>query len=87
MNKADFIYGIARIRSKELSILKKTDIDSLITANTYSDAERILSDKGWRLSSSADTADICEIHLGDVWNFIKEFTPDEKFFYSLVIEN
>lgn len=41
----DYTYSVARVRAKEASLLTKQDIEQLITAKDYKEAERLLSDK------------------------------------------
>lgn len=41
----DYTYSVARVRAKEASLLTKQDIEQLMAAKDYSEAERLLSDK------------------------------------------
>lgn len=47
-----FIYAVARIRSKELALLSKADIDQLMGCKTEKECLRLLADKGWGIDDT-----------------------------------
>lgn len=63
----DYIYSVARIRSKETELLGRQDIDMLLDAQNYADALRILTDKGYTNDGS-----VTEDELNALWHFLDE---------------
>ena len=47
MKNTDYAYAVSNIRAKENSLLSKSFTESLISARTYDDAVRLLTDKGF----------------------------------------
>lgn len=86
MRDTDYAYAVARIRVNELGLLTKNDLETLIAADSYSTAVRILTDKGW--SEPDDKAfDICEAELSKAWKLLEECLPDYTLFEAMVIGN
>jgi V/A-type H+-transporting ATPase subunit C len=50
----DYIYSVARVRAKEASLLKKSDLERLIAAEDFDEALKFLSDKGYDASGGID---------------------------------
>ena len=71
----EYIYAVARVRSRELSLLSRQDVDQLMACRTYDECLRTLSDKGCvggDLSAEAVLAGEEE----KTWAFIHELTDD-----------
>lgn len=47
MSQKDYIYAVARIRSKEISLLSDQFINQLVSAESFDDCMKLLRDKGW----------------------------------------
>ena len=58
MSDKQYIYAVARIRSKELTLFSKTDIEQLMNCKTESECLRYLADKGWGKDGSFTSEDI-----------------------------
>ena len=43
----EYIYAVARIKARELSLLTQQDIDRLMACKTPAECFRALADKGW----------------------------------------
>jgi V/A-type H+-transporting ATPase subunit C len=50
----DYIYSVARVRAREASLLKKSDLERLIAAEDFDEALKFLSDKGYDASGGID---------------------------------
>lgn len=47
MSDSLYTYAVARIRSKELSLLNSQAIEQLLAAKSYDECMRLLADRGW----------------------------------------
>ena len=70
----DFIYAVARVRSRELALLGRQDIDQLMACRGFDECLRVLNDKGWSGGSSAEALLAAEEEK--TWAFIRELTDD-----------
>lgn len=70
----EYIYAVARVRSRELSLLSRQDVDQLMACRTYDECLRTLSDKGWSGGPSAEA--ILAAEEEKTWDFIHELTDD-----------
>ena len=43
----DYIYGVARVRAREVSLLRQSDLERLLSCPTEEDCLKFLRDKGW----------------------------------------
>ena len=58
----EYIYGVARIRALESTLLTDEDIDALVSAKDESSALQMLKDKGWGSNDPNETlSDIIKI--------------------------
>ncbi len=71
----EYIYAVARVRSRELSLLSRQDVDQLMACRTYDECLRTLSDKGWGGGDSQAEA-ILAAEEEKTWAFIHELTED-----------
>ncbi|MCH5352552.1 MAG: V-type ATPase subunit [Acutalibacter sp.] len=82
----DTIYAVARVRSKELSLLTRQDIDQLLSCKTYDECLRILHDKGWGTGGEETSAEaLLSAEEEKTWAFIREITEDLSPFRVLLI--
>ncbi len=68
----DYTYSVARIRSKETELLKEQDIELLLNAQDYSDALRVLRDKGY-----VNDGSVAEDATRSLWEFLGELADEE----------
>ena len=81
----DTIYAVARVRSKELSLLTRQDIDQLLSCKTYEECLRILHDKGWGTGEDHSAEELLSAEEEKTWAFIREITEDLSPFRVLLI--
>lgn len=76
--KKDYTYAVARIRSRELSLLTKQDINNLLGAKTYDDCIAYLLDKGFgdEEDQSTDVSEILSAERKKLWELMSELTDD-----------
>lgn len=83
----DYTYAVARIRSKELSLLSGHDIDSLLSLPDYKSCLRALSDKGWDFPDNAGISEILSIQTEQLWELMDELVKDDNSFDIFRIRN
>ncbi len=81
----DYIYAVARIRSKELSLLSRQDIDQLLSCKTYEECVRILHDKGWGSGTEDSAEAMLTAEEEKTWALIRELTEDLSPFSPLLV--
>ncbi len=90
----DTIYAVARIRSKEMSLLGRQDLEQLLGCRTAQECLRTLRDKGWSgddgvISSTSGDAGSAEAMLlseeAKTWALIRELVEDLSPFDVLLI--
>ena len=73
----DYIYAVARVRSRELTLLTRQDIDQLMSCKGYEECLRVLNDKGWGGNEAARSAEaLLAAEEEKTWAFIRELTDD-----------
>jgi V/A-type H+/Na+-transporting ATPase subunit C len=77
--KQDYIYAVARIRSKELSLLNQQALEQLMACKTYEDCLHVLSDKGWDVSSG-HAEEILAAEREKTWKLMRELVDDLSVF-------
>ncbi|MBO5550641.1 MAG: V-type ATPase subunit, partial [Lachnospiraceae bacterium] len=92
MTDNQYYYAVARIRSRELSLLNQSFIDQLLGARSIDEAVRLLQDKGWHMPDEyATESDRVEKMLAaekkKTWDLIGELVDDMSVFDVLIIEN
>ena len=84
--KQDYVYAVARIRSKELSLFGKQTMEQLMACKTYEDCLRVLSDKGWDVSSGS-AEEILAAEREKTWNLMRELISDLSVFDVFLYAN
>ena len=75
--KKDYTYAVARIRSRELSLLSRKDIDNLIGAKSYDDCLQYLYDKGFGDDGQdSDVSALLAAERKKLWSLMAELTDD-----------
>ncbi|MCR5410730.1 MAG: V-type ATPase subunit [Lachnospiraceae bacterium] len=92
MTDNHYYYAVARIRSRELSLLNQAFIDQLLGARSMDEAMRLLQDKGWHMPDEyATESDRVEKMLSTekqkTWDLMEELVSDTSVFDVLLIEN
>lgn len=80
----DYIYAVARVRSRELSLFSRQDLDQLMACRTYEECLRVLQDKGWGSGSSLSANELLVQEEEKTWAFIRELTSDLSVFDVLL---
>ncbi len=75
----DYIYAVARVRARELSLLSKQDVDQLMACRSPEEVLRQLRDRGWGSPEAAGPEAILAAEEEKTWAFIGELTQDEAF--------
>lgn len=82
-----YTYAVARIRSKELTLLNKSVLDQLLTCGKYEDCLQILADKGWANNESETVEQLLANERDKTWNLIGELVEDMSVFDTFLYEN
>ncbi len=72
----DYIYAVARIRCKELSLLTRQDLDQLLSCRTFEECVRVLHDKGWEDGEDKTPESMLAAEDEKLWSLIRELTDD-----------
>ncbi|MFU0831433.1 MAG: Archaeal/vacuolar-type H+-ATPase subunit C [Oscillospiraceae bacterium] len=84
--KQDYVYAVARIRSKELSLLNQQALEQLMACKSYEDCLHVLSDKGWDVSSG-NAEEILTAEREKTWNLMRELVDDLSVFDVFLYAN
>lgn len=71
-----FLYAVARIRTKELALLSKSDIDQLISCKSEKECLRMLADKGWGTGNDTDSDKLLANERIKTWELMRELVKD-----------
>lgn len=72
----EYIYAVARIKARELSLLTQQDIDRLMACKTPAECLRALADKGWGANGEQTAEAVLAAEAEKTWALIHELTPD-----------
>lgn len=86
MAEKEYIYAVARIRSKELSLLDSKCMEQLLSCKKYEDCFRILSDQGWDCEGKA-AEEMLTAEREKIWTLMKELVADQSIFHVFLYEN
>lgn len=88
-NVADnqYIYAVARIRSKELELLDRPFLDQLLACKGYKDCLHLLADKGWGKSGDETAEQLLALEREKTWDLIRELVKDMSVFDIFLYEN
>lgn len=82
-----YLYAVARIRSKELALLSKADIEQLLSCKTESECLRLLADKGWGRDGANSSDEILTAEREKTWELLKELVDDISVFNTFLYGN
>lgn len=86
MKDTEYTFAVARIRSNENKFLTGSDLEGIITANSYEDAVTKLNGFGYEIHGTDYTAALNK-KLNDAWQLVYEVLPDKTELDSLIIAN
>ncbi len=79
----EYIYAVARIKTRELTLLTQQDIDRLMACKTPAECLRALADKGWDTGGKTAEA-VLAAETEKTWALMHELTPDLSPFHVLL---
>lgn len=79
MTDNDYVYAVARIRSKELSLLNAQAIEQLMACKTYEECLHFLADKGWGTAASG-AEEMLAAEREKTWDLIGGMVDDMSVF-------
>ena len=92
MSDKQYYYAVARIRSKELSLLSSSFLEQLLGIKTPQEGLRLLQDKGWEVPESGNSEServekMLQAEKKKTWELIGEMVDDMSVFNVLRLEN
>jgi V/A-type H+/Na+-transporting ATPase subunit C len=87
MAENQYMYAVARIRAKELSLLDKADIDRLMNCKSEKECLRMLVDKGWGRSGEESAEQMLTVEREKTWELMKELVEDLSIFDTFLYSN
>lgn len=87
MTENQYTYAVARIRSKELSLLNQQDLEQLLASKSYEECIRLLQEKGWGSQDTKTAEEILKVEQAKVWGIMEELVDDLSVFDLLLYEN
>jgi len=87
MTNEQYVYAVARIHSKELTLLDKQVLEQLLASKSHEECMRILSDKGWGSSDYMSAEQMLSYEREKTWELIKELVKDMSVFDTFLYEN
>ncbi|MDF2511847.1 MAG: hypothetical protein K0S04_1713 [Herbinix sp.] len=82
-----YTYAVARIRSKELLLLSKSEIDQLLNCKSEKECLKLLSEKGWGKTGEEDSEEMLRVERDKIWNLMKELVEDISVFNMFLYTN
>lgn len=87
MADTQYTYAVARIRSKELTLLSKSDLDQLMNCKSEKECLRLLSDKGWGKSGEENAEQFFTAEREKTWELMRELVEDMSEFNTFLYKN
>ncbi len=84
MAEQEYIYGVARVRAKEMSLLNNQAIEQLISAQN-DDGVRMLEERGWESKETVE--ELIAAERARMWKFIGEIVDDLSVFDVFLYKN
>ncbi|NLC19292.1 MAG: V-type ATPase subunit [Clostridiales bacterium] len=82
-----YLYAVARIRSKELGLLSKSDIEQLMGCKSEKECMSFLADKGWGRTEHESTEQMLAAEREKTWELIGELVEDMSVFNTFLYSN
>jgi len=88
MSDMQYAYAVARIRSKELSLLNTQVLEQLLASKSYEDCLHLLHDRGWGGSDGRENSEqLLQYEREKTWNLIRELVDDMSIFDVFLYAN
>lgn len=82
-----YLYAVARIRSRELSLLTKADIEQLMNCKSEKEALQFLKDKGWGKEGAETAEELLSAEREKTWDLLREMVDDFSVFNVFLCGN
>lgn len=82
-----YAYAVARIRTKEMELLTKQDMEQLLITKTYDEAKRLLSEKGYGVNESEAVEELFVREREKTFDLIEELIKDMSVFHVFLCGN
>lgn len=82
-----YLYAVARIRSKELGLLGKSDIEQLMSCRSEKECMNFLADKGWGRAEHESSEQMLAAEREKTWELIGELVEDMSVFNTFLYSN
>ena len=82
-----YIYAVARVRGKELTLLNGAFMESLMAAKDYNECLRLLSDRGWVTEEAESPEALLKAEREKTWDFVEELVDDMSVFDVFLYAN
>lgn len=87
MTNEQYVYAVARIHSKELTLLDKQVLEQLLASKSHEECMRVLTDKGWGSSDYMSAEQMLSYEREKTWELMKELVEDMSIFNTFLYEN
>lgn len=87
MAEKQYTYAVARIRSKEISMLNKQSLEQLLACKTYDECIRLLKDKGWGKADVNTAEEMIKLEVDRMWDLMEELVEDVSVFDVFLYAN
>lgn len=87
MTDKQYIYSVARIRSKELNLLNKQVMEQLLTCKNYEDCKATLIEKCFSNSDNMTLEELLKNERNKTWELMEELVEDMSVFNTFLYEN
>lgn len=82
-----YLYAVARIRTKELALFSKSDLEQLMNCKTETECLKYLIDKGWGRTGEENSDQILMAEREKTWGLIAELVEDLSVFDTFLYGN
>lgn len=82
-----YTYAVARIRSKEMHLLSKSDIDQLLNCKSEKECLKLLAEKGWGKTGDEVSEEMLKIEREKTWILMRELVEDASVFSMFLYTN
>ena len=82
-----YAYAVARIRTKELGLLKGAFLEQLLAAKSYEECIQLLSEKGWGDGTTMDAEQILRGEEEKTWALLEDLVDDLSAFDVFLYAN
>ena len=82
-----YAYAVARIRTKELGLLKGAFLEQLLAAKSYEECIQLLSEKGWGEGTTMDAEQILRGEEEKTWALLEDLVDDLSAFDVFLYAN